>query len=307
MKKNVLYLLTASLLIAFVACKKDSSSKDSSDIATHSDDQSRFQTETDEVAKDVNTVLESTPSFTGRFQGVQGVICDADVAVNTTSNPMTITITYSDAANCLGTRKRSGVVVVSMAQGVQWKTAGAAVTVTYQNLKITRLSDNKSITINGSHTYTNVSGGLLINLSSQNTITHTLTSAGMTVTFDNGAQRTWQVAQQRVFTYNGGVILTITGTHTEGNTTGIAEWGTNRFGGSFTTAITQPLVIRQDCNFRLTGGQVKHDIGSANATATFGLDATGAPTSCPGLNFYYCKAVWTGPAGNSLSVIFPYY
>jgi hypothetical protein len=192
-----------------------------------------------------------------------------------------------------------------MPANTQWKNAGAAVTVTFQNLKITRTSDNKSITINGSQTYTNVSGGLLINLASLNNITHSITSNGLTVTFDNGSQRSWQVAKQRVFTYNAGVVITTTGTHTDGNTTGIAEWGTNRFGGAFATSVMEPLVVRQDCSFRLTSGKVKHTTGGATAVATFGLNANGEPTTCP-VGAYYCKVVWTGPNNNSLSVIFPY-
>jgi hypothetical protein len=307
MKKTSLfhYLLVFALMIGFAACKKDSS-KSNDEMATHSDDQSQFSTEIDAVANDADISLESSPSFTGRFEGVQGVICDASVSLNTTSNPRTITITY-DGTQCPGAfHTRLGVVVISMPQGVQWKNAGAAVTVTFQNLKITRIRDNKSITINGSHVYTNVSGGLLINLATLGTITHSITSSGMSITFDNGSQRSWQVAKQRVFTYNSGAVITTTGTHTDGSNTGIAEWGTNRFGGAFTTSILEPLVVRQDCNFRLTSGKVKHTTPTVTATATFGLNANGEPTSCPGLGTYYFKIVWTGPNGNSITVIRPY-
>jgi hypothetical protein len=313
MKKQILYLLTASLIIVFTACKKDSSSNNNDEMATHSDDQEQFDGELDAASNDVVGALESSASFTGRLQGTQGVTglqgigdCDATAVLDVVSNPRTITITF--AGNCLGTRTRTGVVVISMAQGVQWKNAGAAVTVTFQNLKITRVADNKSITINGAQTYTNVSGGLMINLPTLGTITHSITSSGLTVTFNNGTQRSWQVAKQRTFTWNAANttgVITTTGTHTEGNVTGIAEWGTNRFGRTFTTSIVEPLVVRQDCNFRLTSGQVKHVTPAVTATATFGLNANGEPTSCPAGN-YYCKVVWNGANGNSLSVIFPY-
>jgi hypothetical protein len=115
----------------------------------------------------------------------------------------------------------------------------------------------------------------------------------------------WKVARKRTFTYNYGVVITETGNHTEGTNTKIAEWGVNRFGHAFTTSITEPLVVRQDCNFRLTHGEVKHE-GIATATATFGLDVNGNPTSCPGLGSYYFKLVWTGPGGNTHSAILPY-
>jgi hypothetical protein len=315
MKKQILYLLTVSLIIVFTACKKDSSSSNNDEMATHSDDQEQFDAELDAASNDVVGALESSASFTGRLQGTQGIAglqgmddCDATAVLDVVSNPRTITITF--AGTCLGNRTRSGVIVISMAQGVQWKTAGAAVTVTFQNFKITRVADNKSVTINGSQTYTNVSGGLMINLPTLGTITHSITSSGLNVTFSNTAQRSWQVAKQRTFSWNANNstgVITTTGTHTEGNVTNVAEWGTNRFGRTFTTSIVEPLVVRQDCNFRLTSGQVKHVTPNVTATATFGLNASGLPTTCPGLgSSYYCKVVWNGANGNSLSVIFPY-
>ena len=312
MKKRILYLLTFSLAIAFAACKKgsgsDNNNTNNDQVAVHSDDQSRFSGEVDAISNDADIALESSTNFSGRLQNVLGALsCDATASLNTTTNPMTITITYN-GTNCLGNRTRTGVVVLSMAQGTQWKNAGATITVSFQNLKITRLIDNKSITINGSQTYTNVSGGLLINLASLGSITHSITSQGLSVTFDNGAQRSWQVAKQRVFTFsNNNVVITTTGTHNDGNNSNIAEWGTNRFGGAFTTAITSPLIIRSDCSFRLTSGAVAHTLPLFNVNVTFGLNASGNPTTCPGAgSSYYFKAVWTGANGDTLTVIRPY-
>ena len=299
-------LIMATIVFAFSSCQKDTESADySAETAAHSDDQNRFSGEVDAAANDVVLTLDATAGFAGRGQDIQSLICDATVAVDTMSNPRTITITYN-GTNCIGNRTRTGVIVVSMAQGIRWKNAGAQINVSFQNLRITRVSDNKSILINGTQTYTNVSGGLLINLPVLNTITHTITSSNMSVTFDNNSQRTWQVARQRVFTYNNGVAITVTGLHTENGISGIAEWGTNRFGNSFTSAITQPLVFRQDCSFRLGSGKVEHRTAYFNATATFGLDASGNPTGCPGASSYYMKIVWTGPAGNTRSAILPY-
>ncbi|MEK7224402.1 MAG: hypothetical protein AAB221_01820 [Bacteroidota bacterium] len=294
-----------SFSLIFTACQKSASTDTdyTNESSVHSDDQSRFSAEVDAVANDADAALDVTAGFSGRGEQIQ--ICNATIVVDTISNPRTITITYN-GANCFGNLTRTGVVVISMAQGVRWRNPGAIVNVNIQNLRITRLIDNKSITINGAQTYTNVSGGLLINLATLGTITHTITSSNMSVTFDNASQRTWHVAKQRVFTYNSGIVITSTGTHTEGAVTGIAEWGTNRFGRTFTTAITQPLVVRQDCNFRLTSGKVDHVTPVFNTNVTFGLDAAGNPTSCPGLGAYYMKIVWTGPGGNPHTIIWPY-
>lgn len=309
MKARFLSYVTvfASALFLLTSCQKDSSSNTdyTTESSTHADDQNRFSGEVDAAANDVVATLDITAGFAARGQDVQSLICDATVAVDTMSNPRTITITFN-GTNCLGTRTRTGVIVVSMAPGVRWKNAGAQVNVTFQNFKITRVSDSKSITINGTQTYTNVSGGLLINLPTLNTITHTISSSNMSVTFDNNSQRTWQVARQRVFTYNNGIVITVTGLHAQGGITGIAEWGTNRFGNAFTTAISQALVFRQDCSFRLGSGKVDHVTPFFNASATFGLDANGNPTGCPGANAYYMKVIWTGPGGTPHTAIIPY-
>jgi hypothetical protein len=307
MKARQLSVLALIAIVFFVSCQKDDITATDyiTETSEHADDQSRFSEEEDGVANDANAVIEVTSGFTGRTGDVQSLICDATVTLDTLSNPRTITIVYN-GLNCLGNRTRTGTVVISMAAGMRWRQAGAILNVSFQNLKVTRVSDNKSITINGTQVYTNVSGGLLFNLASAGSIIHTITSSNMSITFDNGSQRTWQVARRRVFTYNNGIVITTTGTHTDGATTGIAEWGANRFGHDFTTAITQPLVIRQDCNFRLVSGKVAHHTSLFNATAIFGLDSTGNPTSCPGSGNYFLKLEWTGPSGIHRTVILPY-
>jgi outer membrane murein-binding lipoprotein Lpp len=308
MKKQFarLGLMVLSLSLVFASCKKESSGTDlTTEVSTQSDDQSQFSSDVDAVSNDVNLALETESGFAARNTQTQTLICNATVVVDTMNNPRTITVTYN-GADCFGYTTRTGSIVISMPSNTRWRNPGAAVTVTYHQLHITRISDNKSITINGSHVITNVSGGLLVNLPTLQTITHTITSSHMSVKFDNNTERSWQVARQRVFTYSGGVVVTITGTHSEGGVTGIAEWGTNRFGSSFTSSIAQPLVIRQDCNLRLVSGKVAHKTSRINASATFGLDATGNPTACPGAGNYYLKIEWTGPAGNTQSRILPY-
>ena len=216
-----------------------------------------------------------------------------------------ITITYH-GLNCRGNRIRVGVITISIPAGVLWKNAGAQVTVNYINLRITRVSDGKGITINGSKIITNVTGGLIRELATTGPITHTINSPGMSITFDNATQRQWQIAKQRIFSYNNGIVMTTTGTHTDGTITGISEWGTNRFGNSFVTSIVSPMIIRQDCNFRLTGGQIRHSRMIRTVNVTFGLDSAGNPTGCPGTGSYYMKIVWVNAANNTITIILPY-
>ena len=67
------------------------------------------------------------------------------------------------------------------------------------------------------------------------------------------------------------------------------------------------MTIRGDCGYRLVSGQVSHQRLNATAVVTFGLDATGNPTTCPGVGLpYYFKLVWTGANGVVRTYIRPY-
>lgn len=306
MKQNMhfLQLFSFALLLSFTACKKDNHSvteKDDPEISVHADDEAFFTSETDAVFSDANLALDAG-SASPRHQ--DNIICDASIAVDLLNNPQTITISFN-GGECLGSRTREGLIVLSAPTGTQWKNAGASFKIEYKDFKVTRKRDKKSITINGEQTFTNVSGGLLVQLSSLESIIHTVSSTGLNVAFNSGAKRSWQIAQKRIFTYDNGAVVSVSGTHTENDDSQVAIWGTNRFGTSFTSSITDPLVIRQDCSFRLTGGEIKHKVGSATATATFGLDAAGKPVSCPSGNYYY-KLVWAGPNGNSVTAMVAY-
>jgi hypothetical protein len=255
----------------------------------------------------VNDVPVNNKVATMGVNGVNGanVICDATITFDTTSTTRTVTITY-DGSNCWGNRTRTGSISISVPTGVHWGDAGATVTINVNDLAITRVRDNKTITFNGTKTITNVTGGLLKDLATLASVTHTI-SASLTITYNNGKTAEWNASKQRVFTYNSGVEITTTGTHSDGTNTNVAEWGTNRFGVSYESLITAPKVIDQSCDYRLTSGanEILNSKG-ATATVTYGLDATGAATTCPGTGSYYAELVYVTPAGKTFTYIFPY-
>jgi len=313
--KKLSIILTGLLLsstVFFTACKKTSTdpnnglTENALESKIQSDDQSSVANGTDEITTDASTMVENVMAVSGGNLLNHFINpCNTTITYDTLNAVRTITLTYT-GLNCAGTRSRTGSVTISIPAGDKWKNAGAQLTITYNAVKITRVFDNKSITINGVSVVTNVSGGLLYQLPTINSVTHSITSPGMSITFDDGSQRNWQIAKQRVFTYNNGLVITSTGTHTDGTVSGISEWGTNRLGNAFVTTIVDPLVIRQDCNFRLTSGHVKHSKILRTVDVTFGLDAVGNPTTCPGAGTYYMKIVWLNAAGNTNTVILPY-
>lgn len=312
MKQKLIHFTSLVVLAAFLfaSCKKenDSSEKLTADaeVATHYDDEALVSGEIDAIATDINSVLESDPALSGDASVLEEVICDATVTANFQSDPMTVTVVFNGAA-CGANRTRTGTMVLSMPQGTQWKNAGAAITITLENLKIERKSDGKSITLNGSKTYTNVSGGLVHQAASQGLVVHSITSNNLSIKFDDGTARTWNIARKKEFTYSNGLVITVKGTFEQGDDTSIAEWGTNRFGETFATIISVPVVLKQECDFRVTGGEIKHKTEVFTAIATFGLDASGNPTSCPGTGKYYYKLDWTRSSnGNNFNLLLPY-
>jgi len=315
--------------LSIYSCKKDTTSNSTttnSNVSTTADDEQQVSTESDIISNDANTALNGQSDFSGSLSagnsgtavvngvnetnGISGLInvhqlvCDATITYDTANGQRMVTIVY-DGTNCWGNRTRNGTVTISMAVGQRWKNAGAAATITVTDLKITRLRDGKSIVLNGSKTITNVSGGLLKDLATLQTITHTITG-NFTIDFKNGAQKTWNVSKQRVFTYDNGIVITTTGTYSDGTHSNIAEWGTDRFGSPFTSEITQPKVIRQDCDFRLVSGQNTVLIDKGTAVITYGLDSNGDPTGCPGTGTYYFKLAFTGVNGKVYTIIWPY-
>ena len=310
-------LLAASFAVLF-ACKKDNSQSSSNvsattpaSVQTAADDQTMVSNENDAVSNDATSALNGNVSIAGAAlngtdksggavlggNGVLGYsICDATVTYDTTSTTKTITIVY-DGINCQGNRIRTGTVIIAVPRGQHWRDKGAVVNVTIDTLKITRVRDGKSIIINGTKTITNTSGGLMVDLATTDSIVHDFTD-DMSITFDNGSMRTWQVSKHRVFTYNDGIVETTTGGST----------GTNRFGVNFTNTITVPKVIAQSCDMRLVSGQdsiTRTD--NITSVITYGLDAEGNPiTSCPN-GYLYAKLVWTnGNNGKVYTYIYPY-
>jgi hypothetical protein len=331
MKTATLYRFLFIIAFAGIlaSCNKNNSNNSNNgssttDLQTTSDDATRVSTETDAAFDDVNTAMVTNYSVTGAALGrelVQRVvdgpgsadstaICDAVISLDTANGDRQITITYN-GTNCALDRTRSGSVTITWPIGQLWRDSGAVVTVNFNNLAITRLLDNKTITLNGTHTYTNASGGSLIDLPNAGagaSITHTITSNNMQITFDNGTKRTWSVDRQRVFTYNGGYVITTSGLYTSGSTSGISEWGTDRFGNAFTVDIINPRVITEACSWQMTAGVVALTNTAGMTTITYGLNASGTSTSCPvGGGTYYFQLSWTAAAnGKTYSIILPY-
>jgi hypothetical protein len=319
MKIRILALAALASALSLTACKKSSKSDDNTvdlntQVTQHSEDQSRISGEMDAVDNDVNDQVEGAGSPFGRVGETARVMtppCNVTVTFDSTTTLRRMTLTFN-GANCANTHTRTGTIVVTMPRAQHWRDSGVVLTEAISNLRITRLSDNKSITINGNRSVTNVSGGRweMVATGAISEVVHHI-AGEMTVTFDDNTQRLWHVARRRVLSRIAGTTMLqigVSGLRTANGVSGIAEWGINRYGNEFSTQILETLKMRSDCNFRLGAGKIQHNGVGATTVVTYGLDSTGAAQGCPGpTGLYYFKAVYTGANGNSVVIIRPYY
>lgn len=276
MKTNI--FKTAVLLLAVVSlsisgCKKDDDDIDnpnSKSLQQLSKDEVAVENATGDVLKDANSILSNGSSKT-----LFGLPCNVTIdSTNIVNDTITYSITY-DGLNCEGTLMREGNAEVKKHVNTHWCDAGAKVYIEFIDLKITRVSDNKYVIINGIKSYENVTGGYLTQLGSiYSVITHRAIGA-IQATFDDNTTRTWNFARQ--ITYSG-----TSGTYEiKGEGFGSANgydslecWGINRDGEQFYSKVINPVVIKEACGWDFCSGKVFHDIPSVNkdATVEFGYD-----------------------------------
>ncbi len=288
MKTRNLIRLTA-LLIAIIGlsvtgCKKDknTSSADTASLQQLANDENQVQNASDEVMNDVNGWLSG-----GQLKSTAILPCHATIdSTSTINDTITYYITYN-GLNCSGTRYRTGQVEIKKSVGTHWYQAGATVMVRHINFTITKVSNQKTITLNGTKTHQNVSGGLIWQLGNGITSIVHKTWGIETVTFSDTTTRTWNVARQKTFTGTPtDLTLTLDGFGNEGQYTNLVVWGTNRHGENFYTQVTQSVVLRQTCDWDPCSGVKFYQIpsDSKSATLTFGFDSNNQPitgTDCP--------------------------
>ncbi len=312
MQKNILLTTATILMMAtiFVSCTKtaiDNVKTESVKIAAEADKQSRFSKELTSFANDANILLQSKLFTHGKFEKEMSSLCNVTATIDSSGANYITTLNYN-GLNCAGTGNFNGLVVLTVLKRVNWKDAGATMNCNFKNLKIVRVTDNKSINIDGILSVTNVSGGKISDLPTKGSITNTLEGSNIKVTFEDNTYLTLHEATQRFYTLNNGVVvITTTGTHTEGSITGVSEWGVDDTGSNFITAYTKPLVMKQDCDYRIGYGEATTTKPNGKTVITFGLDATGNPTGCPGTTgVYYFKTDFTNNNGSTTSALAAY-
>ena len=290
MKTRNLIRLTALLIavigLSFSGCKKDKNNNDATDTSSMqqlANDENQVQNASDEAMNDVDILLSGTS-----LKSTEILPCNATLdSTRTVGDTITLYVTYN-GYNCNHTRIRTGHVEIRKLVGTPWSQAGATVLVKHINFTITRVSNGKTITLNGTKIHQNVSGGFISELGN-GTVTSIVhkTTGYETVTFSDNTTRTWNIARKKTFTGTPTLlVLTLEGFGSAVNYNNLVVWGTDRKGENFYTRITQPVVLRQHCDWDPCIGVKIHEIpsDSKSATITFGYNNNNQPITgdeCP--------------------------
>jgi hypothetical protein len=303
-----LILLAATLLTACKRRDKETEEQTSTQEATASADEARVSENSDEAADDAINMFSASSLSGGRI-GLNAV-CGATVDSANLGVNKTVTLTFDGTTPCVnGTRTRSGSITAVLTMGAKWKDMGSVITLTFTNYKVTRISDGKYVTFNGTKTITNVNGGLISQLPTTVTsVTHRIQATGLSMKFDDGSSRTWNTDRTRVITKSGSDYqASVTGNGSAGGHSNLAFWGVNRFGGAFYTEISSAIVVNtcssQGRALAISGTKI-HYGALVDITVTFGVNANGdADGTC---SAYGYKVSWVNNQGDAKSAVLSY-
>jgi hypothetical protein len=254
------FMLCAALI--FGACKKKSDSSstspsnDSQSENTTAKDQSNYSSASNQSGEEADQTASGTPSNARMTAGISlSLVTGATVDTSKAKTTGLFVITYNGVS--ASGKSRTGWDSLWVVGG-PWHTVDAYMISKY-DYTITN-SDGKTMTLVGTDTITNVSGGNLLTLISGASASLTTDHIGTAkITFDDGTIRTWHHARRKVRTYTGGVVTaTVTGLKNISNYTGIEAWGTNRNGEIFYGQIqtSSPLIFGYTAGLLNTSGTV---------------------------------------------------
>ncbi|HEV2479189.1 MAG TPA: hypothetical protein VGS79_05985 [Puia sp.] len=278
-------------------------------IIVQSYDQARVTAVLDEVFNDVNTALSNQNAVTGAGLLPDTTLCNATIQLDTSAALNVISINYI-GASCDNSRNLNGNVTIYCNRGTSWSTANDTIGVNINKLTVQGVTDTNTIRLSGIFYVVNSSGNNLAALTAASTpVVHEIVASYLGVWFNSADTATWQVARKRSYTNSGsGFVITTTGIDTVAGIANVSEWGGNRYGNSFVTAIDTPLVATSACGYQVTSGQEQLTNPTGATNLSFGLNASGAAASgCPAAgSYYYFQFSWTGSDSNPYSSVRPY-
>jgi hypothetical protein len=293
--------------LTFSACKKK---RKSIDVTQASIDSRNVQAEIDAFAiNEVSYCIETQRSLVYRGSGTlgtHGVTGSGYYPIVDTTNLKSGSILLNyDETGTYGDRKRTGsikVTVENYATGQRWSQKGCVLKVDYLNYQITSPSNGKSILLNGSQQFTNVSGGSWtesMTLKSTVLISLNITGSDLSATFEDGKTASYNINKKLTCTaihYTKKDILIWCRVEAIGSLNGIynlENYGLTRDGVEFTSQVSIPVLMNLNCGgpWAPVAGEVniKVDNKEFESKCLFGVDKSGKALE---LSEYFCPYGW---------------
>jgi hypothetical protein len=311
--KSLTVLISLSLILGTISsCKKKDKEEAEPELDSQTkqfnDDANNYKSESDEVSDDINNFIKDVPAV-GRVSGTaSSPMCGVTVDSSQLAQKILI-FNFDGITPCSSpSRTRAGQIKVQLTTGVHWSDAGSVLTETFINFKVTRLSDNRSVTINGVKKITNVNGNDWLGfLAGTAKLKYRERALNVQVKFDNSQVATWNSAHTHEWGYtpsNQRIEFKADGDTSLNGFNTVSAWGVNRFGQAFTTNYTSPWSSNSYCGFwRPVSGGLVHHVNNSDFTLTLGVDQNGNPST---LNCAYgFKITWTTGNSNG-SAVFSY-
>jgi hypothetical protein len=321
MKRQIMALGIAGMVsMTFLhSCKKnDENATLDPKFAQFNSDNNNYKGEIDQADNDINNALSDIPAFGKSASGsttMSSPLCGVTIDSSAIAQKI-LYFNFDGQTPCFSpSRKRGGQIKVQLTSGAHWSDAGAVLTLTYINYKITRLSDSKSINFNGVKTLKNINGNNWIGfLTSTASLKYQERAFNITVTFDNSLSAVWNSARTTEWNYvqastnpdipYAHITFSSMGDTTLNGYTAVDCWGVNRFGYNFTTNYLNALKSNTYCGlWRFNSGDLVHHVNNSEFRLILGLDQQGNPT--PFTCAYGYKVIWTAN-GKSNEVILSY-
>lgn len=304
-KKIILIAFTAVMAtsVFLLSCSKERREfrKENGQISR---DNKEIQSSIDDVAQEANRIMSDNNLMSGKGNESEVALAflnnTCGYSIDTTQRPQGILIVNFDGTtNCNG-RIRGGKIRLTLQNyqnGTRWRDTNAVLIVDYIDYKVTRVSDNKSLTFNGTKTITNVSGGnmVLLVLGFQNSLVHRVAGNNIQVKFDDGKICTFNLARKWTHTWENNVYTAKgEGEGTQNGRNNLENWGTTRDGDNFTSQVLEPVIWNSTCGaHKPVSGKLDIAVDAKNFSflTTFGVDNSGnvVTGSCP----WGLKVEWT--------------
>jgi hypothetical protein len=263
-----------------------------SQLASFFEDQLYVWTEINSLILLINKSVATSAAASGEQSVPFQLPCDALVDVNSDANYTFVFLSF-DSSDCHGAYTRNGYVAMEVPRSVQWKNQNTETLLYFDQLAITRKSDGKKLTIDGTASFTNLTGGLMHMLTAGDSLSLLFRPMDLGVRFDDTQERICRGRKKLTYRVGTGLEIALEGLSEVNGKLNVLAHGEDRNGDSFVVSVEAPIIFSESCDYRLTGGQLSYEAVGTDGNVTFGVNEDGDPSPCPGQgNAYYFEVDW---------------